>query len=204
MLIESTLPQFLEALQARKPTPGGGSVAALSGALGASLLVMALRYSVGKNTTEADRLTLEQATARATLLASELLDQVDRDAAAYDAVVRAARDAREDPGDPARAERAERAIQHAAEVPLETALASMQALESIEVLHGKLNKNLSSDALVATHCLHAAVLGAVLNVRVNLPSLKRAELRASLAVEADRLSARADDIALRLRASIAV
>jgi len=171
MLADRSIPEFLAALQDRTPTPGGGSVAALSGALGASLFTMVLRFSVGKNTPEEDRFALNAGIDVAASLAHELRGLIDRDAQAYDQAVAAAREARQSKDRVDLKQRAEAANEHAARVPLETAQISLRVLRELERFSPLLNKNLSSDVLVAVNTLLTAVRGGVLNVRVNLPSV---------------------------------
>jgi formiminotetrahydrofolate cyclodeaminase len=171
MLADRSIHDFLVAVQERTPTPGGGSVAALSGALGASLFAMVLRFSLGKNTPEEARPGLNAAVDLAGRLARELTALVDRDAEAYESAVTAAREARQDKDRADLKQRAEAANEQAARVPLETAMLSLRALRELERLAPTLNKNLSSDVLVAVNALLTAVRGGVLNVRVNLPSV---------------------------------
>lgn len=78
-----TLVEYVQALSRREPVPGGGSVAALSGALGAGLIVMVARYSVGKIGTVVGERKLQSVIATAESLSVQFLEMVDEDAKLY-------------------------------------------------------------------------------------------------------------------------
>src|SRR5262245_53289022 len=90
-LIERSVRDFLERVASPDPTPGGGSVAALTGALGASLLVMVAAMPKAKSDAAADRTALDEAAGRLEALRQTLARLVDRDTAAYEAVMAALR-----------------------------------------------------------------------------------------------------------------
>src|SRR5262245_26577658 len=91
MLSALTLEQFTERLAAGTPTPGGGSAAALAGSLSASLIEMVCGLTIGREAYRGHEATLVVIRDRAATLRRELLAMVDRDAAAYDAVIAALR-----------------------------------------------------------------------------------------------------------------
>lgn len=181
-------------LASREPVPGGGSAAAIGGALGASLVGMVAELTIGRpDAAERDDL-LRDVRDNAARLRTDLLELAETDAAAYEAVVAARRLPKGT--DAERAERTRRmrlTIVEAARVPLETARRSREVLDLAVRIAPIGNRNAVSDAGVAAQLASAAVRGAVLNVRINLPYLPADEpLRTSAAREAAMLEAAAE------------
>lgn len=168
----ATLDEFLAALAARTPTPGGGSVAALCGAAGAALGQMAARFTTGKRYAERaaamERLAAELEPATRSLAAA-----VERDARAYDAVSAALRlpqDALEQRAERERALRA--ATLSAMDVPLEVLERAVEALEKLApAAEEGFNRNLASDVAVCALALHCCAEGAFRNLAVNAAAL---------------------------------
>lgn len=190
----TTLDQFLGDLAARTPTPGGGSVAALCGALGAALGVMAARYTSGKR--YADRAAaMEELAAGLEPSVAFLREAVDRDAAAYEAVAAVLQRPKEDPG---RAEALRAATLGAMEVPLEVQARAVAVLEALAPAAERgFNSNLGSDVSVCGLTLLVCSEGAYRNVVVNalgLPGDAEAQRRlaraAGLRGQAQALAAR--------------
>jgi formiminotetrahydrofolate cyclodeaminase len=192
-LVDLTVGELVDRLSSRAPVPGGGSAAALAGAMGAGLVAMVAALTVGR----AEYADVEPAArdlgAAAARVRDELLDLAERDSQAYDAVVRARRLPRDD-----EAQRAERsaamaaAFALAAEIPMRTAEVSAQALELASRIAPIGNRNAVSDAGVAAQLASAGVRGAILNVRINLPYLPAdASLRTSGEARLERLEAQA-------------
>jgi formiminotetrahydrofolate cyclodeaminase len=181
-------------LASREPVPGGGSAAAIGGALGASLVGMVAELTIGRPDAAERDDVLREVRDSAARLRVDLLDLAETDAAAYDAVVAARRLPKGT--DAERAERSRRmrsTIVEAARVPLETARRSREVLDLAVRIAPIGNRNAVSDAGVAAQLASAAVRGAVLNVRINLPYLPADEpLRTSAAREAAMLEAAAE------------
>lgn len=182
-----------ERLASRAPVPGGGSAAAIGGALGASLVGMVAELTIGRpDAADRDDVLRDMRDAAAGLR-DQLLDLAETDAAAYDAVMTARRlpkttDAERDE----RTRRMRHTILEAARVPLETARRSREVLDLAVRIAPIGNRNAISDAGVAAQLASAAVRGAVLNVRINLPYLPADEpLRHEAAREASMLEAAA-------------
>ena len=91
MLIDRTLPSFLDAISSAEPTPGGGSAAALAGATGAALLAMVAGMPKTRTNAIVEREALDQAHTELLALQETLVQLIDRDASAYDLVVAAFR-----------------------------------------------------------------------------------------------------------------
>lgn len=179
-----TLDGWLEELASAAPVPGGGSAAAVAGAIAAALVTMVARLTVGRKAYAEVQGQVEGILQRADRLCAELRRLADIDAAAY-ATVTAAYKVPKD--DPTRARAIDQALLGAATVPLLVA----RLAAAVRLLAGDMerigNKNARSDAHVAVGLAGAAVAGALANVRVNLAALSDAALGATLASEADRL-----------------
>lgn len=179
------LDEFLERLSSRAPTPGGGSASALAGAMSAALLHMVLELTAGRPGAPDDG-ALAELRAGAASWQSELLQLAQADAAAYDAVVAARRLPRETDRDAeARRVQVEAAVREAIRTPLTIARTASELLALSERIAAVGNRNAISDVGVAALLAAAAVRGAALNVRINLPSLPGGDDEA--AREIDRL-----------------
>ena len=146
------------ALASRMPTPGGGSAAALSAALGASLIAKVANYSLGKGRPHPIEKKIKTTLQKIEKIRDHLLECVDLDAQAYQAVV----DARKKGTSVMK-----KALKQAQAVPRKVCLLSYQALELAPVLVEHGNKYLLSDIEVALELLSAAHQSALINVKVN-------------------------------------
>jgi len=163
---------FVDAVAAKTPTPGGGSVSALAGALAAALGEMVCRLTLARKSFEAHHKALEESLARLAGLRERLLANIDRDAESYDAVAVAFRLPKTTEDEQAaRAQAVETASKGAAEVPMETAELAAQVARVIESLRPITIPQASSDLAVALDLASSARRGAVHNVRSNLPSI---------------------------------
>jgi formiminotetrahydrofolate cyclodeaminase len=186
---------FLDAVASDAPTPGGGSVAAVTGAAGAALIAMVCRLTIGKKGSEAfdDRMT--EIVNLADDSRPALLALADRDAAAFEGVMAAFKLPKDtDEQKAARSEAIQRATADAAAAPLEVARRSAALMDVVvEVIeHG--NPNAASDGASAAAALHASVVAAVANVEINVASLKDAEESARMSEEAWALRTTAGQI----------
>ena len=200
-----SLRELLDRLSSSDPVPGGGSTAALAGAMGASLVSMVAALTAGRaEYTDADAAAREIGEA-ASSVRTELIELAQRDSDAYQAVVTARRLPRET--DEQRAVRARAmgsAIVQAAEVPLRTARVARQALELAGRIAPIGNRNAVSDAGVAALLSAAAIRGAILNVRINLPYLPEdAPIRAEAGAELSRLEREATTLEAAALADVA-
>jgi glutamate formiminotransferase/formiminotetrahydrofolate cyclodeaminase len=197
MLIDQTLAAFAGATAARSPTPGGGSVSAYLGALGAALGAMAARYTEGRKGFEAHAGALAGEVARLDALRDELAALVDEDARVYAALTAAYALPKASAAEQAARQAAvQAALLEAMDVPLRIGRSTVAGLEVLESLGAHVNPNLASDVAVGAHALAAAFRGAWVNVLVNLASLRdetrkhavleegRALLQAAQALEA--------------------
>ena len=183
-----TMSGFVGAVASATPTPGGGSVVAHAGALGAALAQMVAALTAGRKKYASVDAEMRELGLRAAALGNELAALVQKDADAYSGVA----DAYKLPKEPAEAaEKRSRAIDDAlvkaAEVPLETARACAEVVELAETVAMKGNTNAVSDAGVAALLAEAACRGAAYNVRINVTAMTDRSRGAALVTEADRL-----------------
>ena len=171
-LVNQTQTEFANELSKDSPAPGGGSVAALAGALSAALSSMVASLTFAKVGMEDARPEMESTGRDAQALKDWFLAAVDRDTDAFNAVLTAIRMPRKTEEDRAAREAAmARANLEATLVPLRVLERCVEALELAHVAALDGNPNSVSDAGVAAACAVAAAEGASLNVRINLDSL---------------------------------
>src|SRR4051812_17513956 len=170
----TTIEEFLGAAAAKQPTPGGGSVAALAGALAASMGEMVLNYSVGKKSLAEHEPALRAALAELTRARHLLLQLMIEDQVAYEALT-AARKLPE--LNPARQSEFNVALLASIRVPQAMAAASVAMLELADRLIDKVNHYLLSDLAVCCELSMATIRCAAYNVRANLPHLTDSKAR---------------------------
>jgi len=173
MLVELSIQEFGEVLASDSPAPGGGSVAALSGALGAELVSMVCRLSMGKGQLEPFEQELVGTLKEATRLSRSLMQRVDLDTDAFNGVMAAFKMPKSaDEEKTKRAEAIQQGYRQAIQSPLGIARECLQVLMLAEGLVEKSNPNALSDLGVASQQAYAGLEGAIMNVRINLPSVK--------------------------------
>jgi len=170
--LHGSLQQYLDQLASGDPTPGGGSAAALNGAMGAALLCMSARFTVGREKYAAFQKNAQLVLEKADALRGLLERLTEEDAVAY-ANYRAAsalpKGTEEEMATRTAAMR--EATRASAAVPLQIARHCHRLLELAGTLAGNCNPYLVSDVVVATHLALAAFRSAVINIRMNLLSL---------------------------------
>jgi formiminotetrahydrofolate cyclodeaminase len=167
------LQTFLDALASSEPVPGGGSVAALSGALAAALVAMVCRLTIGKKGYETVGDEMQTILPRAEALQRELRDLMQADADAYARVMDAYKLPRSTDAEKAARTRATQdALKHASDVPLRVAELCAQVLELAHSVAAKGNKNAASDGAVGALMAEAGLRGAAFNVSTNLGAIK--------------------------------
>lgn len=185
-LAAMTLRAFADELSTDSPAPGGGSVAALAGALAAALVAMVAGLSHAKKGYEQHQAALDDLGVRAQALKDQLLAAVDADTAAFDALLAAMRRPQATPEDrDARARALDDATVGAIEVPLgvlESCPAVLALCRSLLPIGLPASR---SDVGVAVQMARAAASGAYQNVCINLPSLADRARGAELVRRAD-------------------
>ncbi len=179
-LTEKPVANFLDELASKAPAPGGGSVAAISGALGAALVSMVCNLTLDKKGYEDVQEDIRDLLAQSEALRAELTDLLEADVAAYSGYSQAAKMPRAtDEEKAARAEAMQAALQVATDVPLRIAEAAVKVIDLCQPAAEKGNKFAVSDAGVAVLMAEAALRSAALNVLINLGSLKDQEFAAA-------------------------
>lgn len=207
-LSELTVRDLLARLATDDPVPGGGSASALAGAMGAALVGMVVALTAGRPAAADHEDELTELGVRSATLTSELLRLAELDAAAYAAVVAARRLPRGTELErDARQTQVDAATREATLAPLEVARRADEVLGLAERLAPIGGRHAVSDVGVAGLLGAAALRGAAMNVRINLPFLRDDDaLRADAAVEIDRLldglDARERDIRTSVEARI--
>ena len=169
---------FLSVLASSAPVPGGGSVAALAGALGVSLLKMVGEITMGKKKPE-DKTPIEGALKALEPMRGRFVELIDEDAASFEKVMAAFKMAKEDESQQeARKASIEEATIGAAVVPLETARTAIAALEAGAALAEHGSRSAVSDVACGALCLEASARAASYNIRINLGGIENGEERA--------------------------
>lgn len=172
-LIEMTVKGFTEKLASDAPAPGGGSAAALSGALGAGLVSMVCRLTVGKPKYAEHEALVKEVLTKSDALTTRLLDAIQKDTDAFDGVMAAFGMPKDtDEQKAARSAAIQVAYKAAIASPEATAEDCLAAMRLSESLLHKSNTNAVSDLAVGAMQAYAGLKGALANVRINLPSIK--------------------------------
>jgi len=180
-LTKMNLREFCNETLSDSPAPGGGSVAALMGALGASLGGMVANLSAGKRGWDDKLEYFSDWAVKAQQLKDELLSLVDEDTAAFNKVMDAFALLKESAEEKAVRSRAiEEATKHAAEVPLKVMETASKSYELLSEMADKGNPASTSDVGVGALATRACIEGAALNVRINLGQLKDEKFKAAL------------------------
>lgn len=170
---DMTLAQFCATTASNEPAPGGGSVSALAGALAASLAEMVAQLTLGKKSYEDAAQEMQAMIPQAAALRAELLDEITRDSTSFSAYMEALALPKDtDEQKEIRRNAMQSALKKAAEVPLHVAVTAAKIMPLAAALVKRGNANAVTDGIVAAMMTRTAVLGALLNVKINLGSIK--------------------------------
>ena len=203
-LTEMTVRDFTETLASDSPAPGGGSTAALAGALGAALVSMVCRLTAGRpKYAEYDALARD-VLPKSDELKEKLLDAVQKDTDSFDEVMAAFGMPKET--DEQKAQRSaaiQVAYKGAVASPQETAEYCLAVMKLADSLTGKSNPNAASDLAVGATQALAGFKGALANVRINLPFLKDTAYAAEKKAWLDRADQEAGDLIRSVESGVA-
>ncbi len=172
-LVDMTCRGFAEETASESPAPGGGSISAYLGALGASLATMVANLSSHKAGWDDRWEEFSDWAVKGQAIKDDLLALVDEDTAAFNGVMAAfGLPKNSDEEKAARTDAIQAATKYATEVPFRTMERSMDAFEIIRAMAEHGNPNSVSDAGVGALCARSAVMGAFLNVKINAAGLK--------------------------------
>jgi methenyltetrahydrofolate cyclohydrolase len=167
------LERFLDALASAAPTPGGGSAAAIIGAMGAALTSMVCNLTLGKKDYEAVQQPIREALGKTETLRTALTRMISDDVRAFDTLMAAYRLPRShDEEKRVRSEAIQSALKQATDVPLACAQACLEVIELAREVAMIGNRGVISDSGVSTLAAYAALRSAALNVDINVPSIK--------------------------------
>jgi len=187
-LVKQNIKMFLDEVASNSPAPGGGSVAALAGALGAALTSMVCNLTKAKQGYESVQDEIAEALEKSEELRKDLTDLVDEDTDAFNEVMKALKMPKETEDQKEQRRNAmQAAFKQAAEVPLQTARKCVQILDVAYIVAEKGNKNSVSDAAVSALMAQTGVQAAMLNVRINLSSIKDTEYTQQVTTELHEL-----------------
>jgi len=197
------VPDFLNELASRRPTPGGGSAAALAGSVGVALMTMVAKLTIGKKGYEEFDDALSPVRDKLISMREKFIGLVDEDADSFKRVMAAFKLPKMTEADrQARAEAVSEATKGAAEVPLKTMEMALEALKLARpvVEHG--NKSSISDAGVGTMNLNTAFHGARLNVLINLPAIEDKDFVKEKQGQLDKLTGEFDALVKEYLATV--
>jgi len=165
---DTAVEPFLDALASQAATPGGGSAAAIIGAMGAALVSMVCNLTIGKKKYAEVEGEMKDVLAKSEALRLKLTGMIEDDVTAFDAVMAAYGMAKESDADKAAREKAiQAALKQATEVPLRCCHAAREVIDLAAIASDKGNLNVISDAGVAVLAAYAALRSAALNVFTN-------------------------------------
>ena len=191
MLTNQKITAFIEKTASGTPVPGGGSVSALSAALGAGLAEMVANLTIAKKGYEAVEHEMKEIAETLQILREKLVAEVDKDANAYRDVLatfKLPKDTEQEKEQ--RTEAIQGAMKNAARVPLGVAYDALQVMDLAEKAIRNGNRNAVSDGAVGTMMARTAVLGALYNVKINLASVKDKAFVEDMMREVNKLESR--------------
>jgi len=199
MLTELTIKDFLARTAGNDPVPGGGSISALNGAIAASLAEMVAGLTIGRKKYAEYEEEMKSLAGHFEQIRRQLTDDVDRDSEAYNRVFAAFKLPKETEEEKAaRSAAIQKETKYAAEVPMDVARKVCALLPLLEQVVHKGNQNAVTDGCVATMCARTAVLGALMNVRINLTSIQDAEYVGRMEAETKELERKAMETELQV------
>jgi formiminotetrahydrofolate cyclodeaminase len=193
MIKDKSLQVFLDELASSAPTPGGGSGAAVMGAMGAALVSMVCNLTVGKKGYEEVEDDLKDVLKQAEALRDRLTDMIRTDVEVFDRLMASYGMPKETDEDKvARSEEIQAVLKEATDVPLNCARACAEAIELCRAAAEKGNLNVISDAGVAVVAADAAMKSAALNVYINVGSIKDKAFAEERSTELEKILKGAD------------
>ena len=180
--------EFAAVTASDAPAPGGGSVSALAGALGAALAEMVANLTVGKAKYAEVEDEMKELSAKGAEIRSELIAGIQKDTESFTLYMNALGMPKEtDEEKAARREAMQNGLKEAAKVPLEVAETAAKILPIAEAVVKRGNTNAVTDGLVASMMARTAVIGALFNVKINLGSIKDEAFVADMAAKVKAL-----------------
>ncbi len=191
-LVEMKLTDFIDEVSRESPAPGGGSIAALAGALGASLTSMVSNLTANKRGTESIDGLLNTSAEKAQVIKNNLVKAIDDDTNAFNAYM----DARRLPKDTeeektVRFNAMQDGLKQAVAVPYQTAIESEKAIEVAKMVAELGNPNSITDVGVGAQIAYTGVIGGIYNVLINLKDIKDEEFTTKMRTDCEALKLKA-------------
>jgi len=194
-LVDMKVNAFVDEVSMDSPAPGGGSVAALSGALGSALSSMVANLTVGKKGYEEHFDALKEAAVICQSYKDKLVYAVDADTDAFNLIIAANRMPKKtDEQKEERNAALQNAYKEAAKVPFNTTKYCREILNTMLIVAEKGNVNSITDAGVAALSANAGVKGAAMNVKINLDPIEDKEFNSKMLKETEQLEKEADEM----------
>ena len=193
-LKDLTIEEFAKVTASDAPAPGGGSVAAAAGSLAAALAEMVANLTIGKEKYAEAENEMRELAGKGQAVREKLIADIQRDSSSFNlymAALRMPKDTEEEKA--ARREAMQRGLKEAAMVPLSVAETAAEIFPLAEAAVARGNANAVTDGLVSAMMARTAVLSALLNVKINLNSIKDEAFRADMEKQVKRLEKTASE-----------
>lgn len=189
---EMTLVEFAKQTASNSPVPGGGSIAALAGALSAALAQMVAELTVNKKGYEDAEEKMKELASKAEVIREKLLDDIERDSESFNKYMEALKLPKETEEEKnLRSNMMQEGLKEAAIVPFEVASLAYEIMPLADEAVVSGNKNAVTDGLVSAMMARTAVLSALLNTRINLGSIKDQEFVKEYSEKVEKLENKA-------------
>ncbi|MCK5129723.1 MAG: cyclodeaminase/cyclohydrolase family protein [Clostridiales bacterium] len=186
-----SLTGFAEVTASKEPVPGGGSLAALCGGLSAALVEMVSNLTIDNKKYEQKQDMMLEIKGKAYALRAPLLDYIEKDSEAFMLVMDAFKMPKStDEEKKERSKTIQKCMKHAATVPMEVAQKAYQVIELSELVVKHGNKNAVTDGMVSAMLARTAVLSALLNVKINLGSIRNTDFVSAMNEKVEELEAK--------------
>lgn len=181
MYTDQSLRKYLDDLAGKLPAPGGGSAAAATGAIGTAALSMVANFTIGKEKYKDVEQNMRAILEKSENIRAHLQHGIDDDVIAYQKVSKAyGMPKNTDAEKQARSSAIQEALKEAMKVPLSSVRNLFEAIKLCEPLLEQGNINLASDVGVGAELISAAFASSVINVQINLASIKDEKLTAEI------------------------
>jgi len=192
VLADKSIKEFLARTASDDPAPGGGSIAALCGAVACALVSMVASLTVNNQKYVEVRGQMKGLIDKSPGLINFFMEQMEADAHVFNGVIEAYRMPKSSPQEKAvRSEAIQQGLKEAAEIPMAVADKALAAMDMIETAVEKGNSQAVTDGAVAAMMARTAILSALYNVEINLKSIKDNEYRERMQVQIRELRERA-------------
>ncbi len=203
MLKDLSVKRFVQEVASESPAPGGGSVAALAGALAGGLISMYCQLSLNREKYGEAVTLMEKVGDEARAIAVRLVEAVDKDTAAFNEIMKAFRLPKATEEEKTmRKEAIQSATLEAARVPLQTAQSSLRLLELVSFAAGRGNPSAVTDLGVGNLQAAAGLRGAAYNVKINLSGIKDEQVKQELGEQTENILSQGEQLFEKNRKSI--